>query len=406
MARNLVGIRDSKTVPNRGRKDCSKHREGAAAPWTFKTRQTKLWAGESVLVSQGGRGGAQGGWEIRVRDDSNSAWRSWIKVGADEILTPLDFTADGRSMILLSSIGSDTARVVEKNIATGAERDTASSDVVDAGDPNPAVTGTVMIHPTAHAVQAVSCAPGRASWTVVDPSVKADFQGIQKLREGDFSVVSRDDNDSTWLVSFTSDRGPFAYFAWEKKSRTGRLLFVSQPKLEGFKLAAMEHVVVKSRDGLDLHSYLTLPEEIPAKRLPLVLFVHGGPWARDVWGYNPTAQWFANRGYACLQVPTTASRQATESVPQCRIPPIREEDARRPDRRSELAVAKGYADPKRVGIYGGSYGGYAALAGLAFTPDFFMFSIRTKGMGLVDPKTGSTSRATLQNPKSGSSPHN
>src|SRR5206468_13031151 len=110
-----------------------------------------------------------GGTEIRIRDDAKSPWRSWIKVGPDEILDFLDFTADGGSALLKSSIGADTARVVEKNVASGAEKVIASSEEVDAGN--------VQIHPKKHIVEAVSFAPGRAKWTVVDPSVKSDFDG-------------------------------------------------------------------------------------------------------------------------------------------------------------------------------------------------------------------------------------
>jgi len=124
-----------------------------------------------------------GGTEIRIRDDVKSPWKSWMKVGPDEILNFLSFTEDGKSAYLISSLGRDTAAVVERNIATGAEKVVAASPEVDAG--------SVLVHPTKYVVQAVSFAPGRASWTVVDPSVKADFDSITKLSDGDFFVVNR-----------------------------------------------------------------------------------------------------------------------------------------------------------------------------------------------------------------------
>jgi dipeptidyl aminopeptidase/acylaminoacyl peptidase len=313
-----------------------------------------------------------GGTEIRIRDDVKSPWKSWIKVGPDEILNFVDFTGDGKSVTLTSSIGSDTARVVEKDIATGAEKVIASSDEVDAGN--------VLVHPKKHIVEAVSFAPGRAKWTVVDPSVKADFDGIAGLHDGDFSVVNRDDKDVTWLVAFTSDRGPISYFAWDRAAKKGTFLFVHQPKLEGLQLAPMKPVVIKSGDGLNLNSYLTLPVGLPPKNLPLLLFVHGGPWGRDMWGYNSYAQWFANRGYACLQVNFRGStgygkkflnagnkewglKMHTDLI-----------DA------VDWAIKEGYADPKKVAIMGGSYGGYATLAGLTFTPEKF-----TCGVDIVGP---------------------
>ncbi|HKS36462.1 MAG TPA: S9 family peptidase [Verrucomicrobiae bacterium] len=312
-----------------------------------------------------------GGTEIRIRDDVKSPWKSWIKVGPDEILDFVDFTSGGKSAYLKSSIGTDTARIVERNIAAGAEKVVASSEEVDAGN--------VLVHPKKHLVEAVSFAPGRAKWAVVDPSVKADFDGITGLHDGDFSVVNRDDKDATWLVAFTSDRGPVRYYAWDRTAKKGTFLFVHQPKLEGLKLAPMKPVVIKSRDGLNLNSYLTLPVGLPAKNLPMVLFVHGGPWGRDMWGYNSSAQWFANRGYACLQVNFRGStgygkkflnagnREWGLKMHTDLIDAV------------DWAIKEDYADPKKVAIMGGSYGGYATLAGLTFTPEKFACGVDIVG---------------------------
>jgi dipeptidyl aminopeptidase/acylaminoacyl peptidase len=312
-----------------------------------------------------------GGTEIRIRDTAKSPWKSWMKVGPEEILDFHDFTADGRGAILTSSIGNDTARVVERDIATGAEKLIASSPEVDAG--------TLMIHPTRHVVQAVAFAPGRSRWTVVDPQVKADFEGIEKLSEGDFSLVNRNKADTHWLVSFTSDRGPVRYYDWDRAAKKGTFLFVHQPKLEGLQLGEMKPVVIKSRDGLSLNSYLTLPAGVSPRGLPLVLYVHGGPWARDSWGYSSTAQWFANRGYAVLQVNYRGStgygkkflnagnRQWGLKMHDDLIDAV------------DWAVQQGIADPQKVAIYGGSYGGYAALAGLTFTPEKFACAVDIVG---------------------------
>lgn len=312
-----------------------------------------------------------GGTEIRIRDDVKSPWKSWMKVGPEEILDFLSFTADGKSAYLISSLGRDTAAVVERNIATGAEKVIAASPEVDAGN--------VVVHPTKYVVQAVSFAPGRVSWTVVDPSVKADFEGIAKLSDGDFFVVNRNASDDTWLVAFTRDKGPIRYYAWDRRAKKGTFLFVHQPKLDGLALAEMKPVVIKSRDGLNLHSYLTLPVGVPPKNLPMVLFVHGGPWGRDSWGYNSYAQWFANRGYACLQVNYRASTgygkkflNAGNKQWGLKMHDDLIDGAR-------WAVAEGYADPKRIAVFGGSYGGYAALAAATFTPDVFACNVDIVG---------------------------
>jgi dipeptidyl aminopeptidase/acylaminoacyl peptidase len=312
-----------------------------------------------------------GGTEIRIRENVTSPWETLLKVGPDEILEFLDFSADGASVILKSSIGSDTARLVRRNLSTGAETVLASSPEVDAGE--------VVIQPRTHVVEAVSFAPGRSTWTVLDPSVRADFEAVAKLHSGDFNITNRTSSDDAWLVAFTWDRGPVTWYRWDRAARKGTLLFSARPKLEGLPLAEIRPVVIRSRDGLSLHSYLTLPVGVPPRNLPMVLFVHGGPWARDTWGWDPYAQWFANRGYACLQVNYRAStgygkaflnagdRQWGLKMHDDLI------DAAR------WAVAEGYADPKKIAVFGGSYGGYAALAAAAFTPDVFACNVDIVG---------------------------
>jgi dipeptidyl aminopeptidase/acylaminoacyl peptidase len=322
-----------------------------------------------------------GGNEIRIRDDVKSPWKSWLKTGPSEILNFVDFTLDGKSAVLVSSLGRDTAAVVERSIATGAEKILAASPEVDAGG--------FLIHPKRHVVQAVSFAPGRSSWTVLDPSIKADFDGIARLSDGEFFVVNRDDADATWLVAFSRDRGPVRYYSWDRKGQKGTFLFVHQPKLEGLALAEMKPVKIKSRDGLILNSYLTLPVGVPAKNLPMILFVHGGPWGRDAWGYNPYAQWFANRGYATLMVNFRASTGYGKSFLNAGN---RQWGLKMHDDLIDAvswAVKEGYADPKKVAIMGGSYGGYAALAGVTFTPEVFACAVDIVGPSNLKTLIGS-----------------
>jgi hypothetical protein len=146
---------------------------------------------------------SEGGTELRVRDDVKSPWRSWMKVGPEENLGALEFTKDGKSVFVESSIGNDTARVLERNLATGTEKLIADSPEVDCGD--------VMIHPKTKIVEAVSFEPGRRQWKVIDPAVQGDFDALAKVHEGDFSIISRDRADKTWLVGYTSDRGPVRF---------------------------------------------------------------------------------------------------------------------------------------------------------------------------------------------------
>jgi len=312
-----------------------------------------------------------GGTEIRIRDDAKSPWKSWIKVGPEEILGFVTFTADGKGAILVSSIGYDTARVVKRDLATNAESVIAFSDAVDAGG--------FLINPDTKSIEAVAFAPGRTEWKVIDPAVKADLEGIRKLHDGDFAVVNRTSKDDVWLVGFTSDRGPTAFYRWDRTAKKGDFMFFSQPKLSGLALSAMKPVVIRSRDGLNLNSYLTLPAGLPAKNLPMVLYVHGGPWARDGWGYNPTAQWLANRGYAVLQV---NYRGSTGYGKKFLNAGNKQWGLKMHDDlidAAKWAVAEGYADPKKTAVFGGSYGGYAALAAATFTPDAFACNVDIVG---------------------------
>ena len=312
-----------------------------------------------------------GGSIIRLRDNAQSPWRDWLQGGADETVRVIDFSEDGKSIQLLSSLGNDTARVMQIDIVSGKQTVLASSPEADAV--------SFVIHPKTKAVQAVGFMPDRMRWSVVDPSVKGDFEALAKVHGGDLLVVSRDLADDTWLIVFTSDRSSIRYYSWRRPEKKADFLFSAQPKLEGLQLAEMKPVKLKSRDGLELRGYLSLPVGVAAKNLPMVLYVHGGPWARDTWGFNASAQWFANRGYAVLQINYRGStgygkkflsasyRQWGKKMHDDLIDAV------------DWAIKGGIADPKRVAIYGGSYGGYAALAGATFTPEKFACAVDIVG---------------------------
>ncbi len=312
-----------------------------------------------------------GSTEIRVRDGAGAPWKTFVTAPFGEDVNAVDISGDGRALILSSSLNANTSRVIQKDIASGTETVIAENPSVDVGG--------IVIHPTKHIVQAVDFPAGRQAWTVIDHTIAADFQGIAKLRDGDFNVVNRDRDDKTWLVAFNEDRGPIRYYAWDREARKGTFLFVHQPKLEGLPLAQMRAVSFPARDGLTLNGYLTVPVGVKTSNLPLVLFVHGGPWARDSWGYNPYAQWLANRGYAVLQVNFRGStgygkkflnagnKQWGKAMHTDLLDAV------------NWAVKQGWVDPKKVAIMGGSYGGYSALAGVTFTPDVFKCSVDIVG---------------------------
>ena len=199
------------------------------------------------------------------------------------------------------------------------------------------------------------------------------------LHHGDPGIGGEDAAETTWIVSFDDDRDPGATFLFDRTTRTGEFLYRSRPWLDPQTLAPMTPVRITARDGLVLHSYLTLPVGSSGRDLPMVLFVHGGPWARDAWGYDPTVQFLANRGYAVLQV---NYRGSTGFGKRFMHAAEREFAGKMHDDLIDgvnWAVAEGIADPERIGIYGGSYGGYAALVGVTFTPDVFAAAVSYVG---------------------------
>jgi dipeptidyl aminopeptidase/acylaminoacyl peptidase len=326
-----------------------------------------------------------GGTELRIRDDGApaSAWRTLTRWGPDETFGGVaGFTPDNKGVYLISSVDANAARLVEWDLASGKSK-------VVAEDPRYDV-GRLLVHPRTQALQAVAFTRERTEWKVIDPSIEDDFRVLSKLRDGDFVVASRDLDDKTWVVSYTMDDGPAYYYLYDRPAKKASLLFSNLAALEKQKLAKMKPVSFDARDGLALQGYLTLPAGAEPKNLPTVLLVHGGPWGRDTWGLHPEVQWLANRGYAVLQVnfrgstgygKTFLNAGDREWAGKMHTDLL---DAKK------WAIAQGFADPKKVAIMGGSYGGYATLVGLAFTPDEFVC-----GVDIVGPSNLVTLRKTI-----------
>ena len=315
----------------------------------------------------------EGGMLIQVRDTEDGEFRPLLEVGPDDMLTtgPVGFTADGKGMYLLNSTGRNTGQLTKMDIATGAEE-------VIAADPECDVTGAI-VHPDTREIQAVSFLRDRVEWQVLDESIQADFDAIRALHPGDFGVTDRDVADKTWLVAFTADDGPVSYYSLDRDTKDATFLFEHRPDLNDYTLSKMEPFSIQARDGLTLHGYITFPPNADRKNLPTVLNVHGGPWGRDSWGFNPEAQWFANRGYLSIQVNFRGSTGYGKDFVNAGD---RQWGAKMHDDlldTVEWAVKQGYADPAKIAIFGASYGGYAALVGATFTPDVFACAVDIVG---------------------------
>jgi dipeptidyl aminopeptidase/acylaminoacyl peptidase len=205
-----------------------------------------------------------------------------------------------------------------------------------------------------------------------DRGFEADFLFLKsKFPNREVGLADMSGDDGRWLVMISGDTDPGTYYLFDRGTKEVTKFGALRPDLPQEKLAPMMPVRYRSSDGLEIPGYLTLPYGMEAKNLPLLVMPHGGPWARDYWGYNGTAQFFANRGLAVLQ---PNFRQSTGYGKKFYAAGRHEWGDKMQDDLTwgvKDLVSKGVVDPKRVAIYGGSYGGYAALAGLAFTPEVY-----------------------------------
>ena len=302
---------------------------------------------------------------------------------------PAGYTADGKTLYWLDSRGRDTAALIAQDVATGAKTVIAQNAKADIGG--------ALSHPRTGRVEAYSVNYLKDEWTPLGGAVASDLAFLKKQLPGEFAVTSRTLADDKWTVAVASSSAPSTTWLYDRKAKKLTKLFASRPALEGIPLSKMYPIEIKSRDGLTLVSYLTLPpgsdpdgDGRPSAAVPMVLLVHGGPWGRDAYGFNGYHQWLANRGYAVLSTNFRASTGFGKSF-------ISAGDlqwgAKMHDDLLDAvdwAVKSGVTSANKVAIMGGSYGGYATLAGMAFTPDKFAC-----GVDIVGPSNLQTLLKTI-----------
>jgi dipeptidyl aminopeptidase/acylaminoacyl peptidase len=193
-------------------------------------------------------------------------------------------------------------------------------------------------------------------------------------------VYGENDNEDKFMVWAGNDRMPGKYWYYDAATGEKKEMAVLYPGLKEEDLAEMKPISYQSRDGLTIHGYLTLPKGREAKNLPVVINPHGGPWARDGWGYNSEAQLLANRGYAVLQMNFRGSTGYGRKFWEASFKQWGKTMQNDVSDGVAWLVKDGIADPKRVAIYGGSYGGYATLAGITFTPDLYACAVDYVGV--------------------------
>jgi dipeptidyl aminopeptidase/acylaminoacyl peptidase len=319
-------------------------------------------------------------------------WTPMITVDPLDAMTTnfAGFDKTGEKLYLLDSRERNTAALEYLDLKTNEEH-------LIAEDPRADISG-VLAHPTEKTIQAVSFTYARTEWKVLDPAVQADFDYLRTVADGEIQITGRTLDDRRWTVAYLMDNGPVRFYLYDRQpERKAKFLFTSNRRLEKLPLVKMHPQIIKSRDGLNLVSYLSLPKASdpdgdgrPSEALPLVLNVHGGPWARDDWGYDPEHQLLANRGYAVLSV---NYRGSTGFGKKFLNAAQREWAGKMHDDLIDAvnwAIDQRIAVRDKVGIMGGSYGGYATLVGLTFTPDTFAC-----GVDIVGPSSLLT---LLENP--------
>jgi len=312
----------------------------------------------------------------RLEGESVTHWRD-VPFEASASTRTWTFDAGCNYLHMNSSIEHDKSALVQINWSTGEQRVLFKSERAD-------VTGGIFNARTFEP-EAVCIDPGRQEWTALTPAVAPELDLIKTQLPGRaFHVESQSNDDRRWIVLNYTAEQPATYHLLDRDKQTLTELFTARPELKQYRLAPMHAVQGKSRDGLPLVSYLTLPADIDADRppqpLPMVLVVHGGPWARDIFGYRGDHQWLADRGYAVLSV----NYRGSTGFGKAFVAASEKEHARKiHDDLIDMvdwAIDEGIAQRDKVAIFGISYGGLASFVGATFTPEVFCCSVPVVGI--------------------------
>jgi dipeptidyl aminopeptidase/acylaminoacyl peptidase len=334
------------------------------------------------------RTGADGNEILRK---SGGKWVSLLKYGQEDSLTTatLGIEATGATALMQSSVGRDKAALVRVTLSNGKQTVLGSSDQAD--------IETVWLNPRTFAPQAYTVNYLKPEIVVLDKSVQKDVAALEKALGDGYQVTNRTLDDSLWTVVTDDAQAPAVAYLYDRKAGSVTKLFEQRPALADAALVPMQSLELEARDGLTLVSYLSLPpgsdengDGRPDHPVPMVLNVHGGPWGRDTYGFDNEHQWLANRGYAVLSVNFRSSTGFGKSF-------VNAGDKEWAGKMHDdlLDAVKWAVDEKittadKVAIYGGSYGGYATLVGLAFTPDAFAC-----GVDIVGPSNLNTLLASI-----------
>jgi dipeptidyl aminopeptidase/acylaminoacyl peptidase len=307
-------------------------------------------------------------------------WAEIFKIEKDDAFTsqPIAFTEDDQNFLMLDSSGRDKSALVLVNIDTDERTVVAESETSD-------IVG-VIVAPETNEPLAYSVNHQRTEWVGLTDAVSQDLARLRETLTGEISVLGQTQDNRTWIVISDAPQNPLTYFAFNRDSGTVEELFASRPDLRSKPLNKMHPVSLRSRDGRELVSYLTLPPHAdadgdgrPDAPVPMVLDVHGGPWYRNEFGYSSWAQWLSNRGFAVLQVNFRGSTGFGKEFLNAGDKQWAAEMHNDLIDAVDWAIAEGISPADKIAIAGGSYGGYATLVGLTFTPKKFACGVDIVG---------------------------
>ena len=311
---------------------------------------------------------------LMFRNTEADKFAPLVTTSFKETFAPLLFTADNKQLYVATNLGRDKTAIVKYDVENKKELE----EIFD----HPEVDVTELLSSRKRRViTGVSYTTDKAQYHFVDKQ-RADLQKDLERRLPGYEVRLAGCNleEDKCLVRTFTDRSLGAYYFYDLKSKDFRKLADVSPWLNDQDLVPMRPIKYQSRDGLTIHGYLTLPKGVPAKNLPVVVNPHGGPWHRDTWGFNPEVQFLANRGYAVLQVNFRGSTGYGRKFWEASFKQWGKAMQDDITDGVQWLIKQGIADPKRIGIYGGSYGGYATLAGLVYTPDLYAAGVDYVGV--------------------------
>jgi dipeptidyl aminopeptidase/acylaminoacyl peptidase len=311
---------------------------------------------------------------LLTRPDEKTPFKSVLTTNFREQVSPQFYTFDNKNLYAVSNIGRDKQAVVTIDPSTGKELEKLYE--------NPEVDVDALAYSKKGKVITFATF---TTWKVdrkfFDPKSEAMYKKLaEKLPGYEVEAVATDKAEDKFIVMASNDRTPGSRNLFDAKTGSLTKLVDVAPWLPESELAPMKPIEYQSRDGLTIHGYLTLPLGREAKNLPVVINPHGGPWFRDTWGFNPEVQFLANRGYAVLQMNFRGSTGYGRKFWEASFKQWGRSMQDDITDGVQWLIKQGIADPKRVAIYGGSYGGYATLAGVTFTPDLYAAAVDYVGV--------------------------